>query len=57
MQISRARVRVLLRIGPFFQRKGMYFWGGYRVLGIGYRILDIGYRISGIGYRISVIGH
>ena len=40
MQISRARVRVLLRIGTFFQRKGMFFWGGYRVSDIGYRALN-----------------
>ena len=39
MQISRARVRVLLRIGTFFQRNGMFFWA------------DIGYWVSDIGYR------
>ena len=40
MQISRARVRVLLKKGTFFQRKGMFFWGGYRVSDIGYRALN-----------------
>ena len=38
MQISRARVRVLLKKGTFFQRKGMFFGA------------DIGCRVSVIGH-------